>query len=163
MLKARYILLGEDSEDDTFFARRCFTEAGIPFELERCWNGVELCAHLERCGDDLPVAVLLDLKMPLMDGFETLKWIREHPRFSHLPVIILSSSGMFEDRERAQKLQCTEYLVKPNTLAELAVILNQLSQRLLATIQSKPGDHSLQATPQPHQPESTPGTNHPSH
>lgn len=147
MLEARYILLGEDSEEDTFFARRCFTEANIPLRLERCWNGVELCAYLERCGNELPIAVLLDLKMPLMDGFETLKWIREHPKFSHLPVIILSSSGMVEDRERAKKLKCTEYLVKPNTLAELTTVLTDLAHRLLTKVEVKAGQLNPRSFP----------------
>ena len=158
MLEARYILLGEDSEEDTFFARRCFAEAGIPLKLERCWNGVELCAHLERCGSDLPIAVMLDLKMPLMDGFETLKWIREHPKFSHLPVIVLSSSGMHEDRERADKLGCTEYLVKPNTLSELAAVLTDLATRILAL--GSPS--SIPITPSSIPSASNPGTARPS-
>jgi CheY-like chemotaxis protein len=159
MLKAPYILLGEDSEDDTFFARRCFAAAGITFKLERCWNGVELCAHLERSDDDLPVAVILDLKMPLMDGFDTLKWIREHPKYSHLPVIILSSSGMLEDRERAEKLRCTEYMVKPNTLAELATLLSDLAQRLVTMAESK----SNKLNPSTLSFGANPGTIHPSH
>ena len=136
MLKAPYILLGEDSEDDTFFAKRCFAAIGSHVELNRCWNGVELCAHLERC-EDLPLAVVLDLKMPLMDGFETLKWIREHPKFGHLTVIIFSSSAMIEDRVRAEQLGCTEYLVKPNTLAELSGVLTDLVHRLIAMAETK--------------------------
>jgi CheY-like chemotaxis protein len=132
MLEAPYILLAEDSDDDTFFARRCLAAAGVQIELRRCADGLELCEALKNCGNDLPMAVVLDLKMPLMDGFESLKWIREQPAFRHLPAVILSSSDMPQDRAHAQKLGCTEYLVKPNGLADLEHLLKGLVERLLA-------------------------------
>lgn len=133
MLRAPYILLAEDSEDDLFFARRCLAASGIELELRRCADGLEICSHLQKCDDDLPLAIILDLKMPLMDGFETLQWIREQSAFKHLPVIILSSSDMPQDLARAKKLGCTEYLVKPNGLRNLEKLLKNLIERLLAT------------------------------
>lgn len=132
MFKAPYILFAEDSEDDTYFARRCLATAGIKIELRRCCNGVELIRELQHCGADLPLGIVLDLKMPLMDGFETLKWIREQPAFRHLPVVILSSSGLVEDQVRARDLGCTEYLVKPGSLAKLENLLSGLVKRLVA-------------------------------
>jgi len=132
MLRAPYILLAEDSDDDTFFTRRCLAAAGIELELKRCSDGLEVCSLLKNCGDDLPMAIVLDLKMPLMDGFETLQWIREQPSFRHLPIVILSSSDMPQDVARAEKLGCTEYLVKPGSLADLEKLLKHLIERLLA-------------------------------
>ena len=131
MQRAPYILLAEDSDDDAFFARRCFRIAGVKVDLKRCQNGADACADLKRCGADLPMAVILDLKMPLMDGFEALKWIREQSEFQHLPVIILTSSDIAEDRKRAEKLGCTEYLVKPNSIKKLEALLKELVERLL--------------------------------
>ena len=132
MLEAPYILLAEDSDDDTFFARRCFAAAGIQLELKRCSNGVEITTELRSCGQHLPLAVVLDLKMPLMDGFDTLKWIREQPSLAHLPVVIFSSSGLDEDRNRASALGCNEFLVKPTSLVDLEKLLKNLVERLLA-------------------------------
>lgn len=142
MLKAPYILFAEDSDDDTFFTRRCFASAGIKIDLRRCANGAELCADLTRCGADLPLAVILDLKMPLMDGFDALKWIRDQPALKHLPVVILSSSGRHEDRTRAEKLGCTEYLVKPGSLAKLQQLLKTTVERLLASSAATSLNHS---------------------
>src|SRR5688572_2460986 len=130
MLEAPYILLAEDSDDDTFFAHRCFAAADQPFELRRCNNGDHLVHALQSCGADLPSAVILDLKMPLMDGFETLEWIRRQPAYNTLPVIILSSSPLAEDQERARVLGATEYLVKPNTLGELEKVIKDLAMRI---------------------------------
>jgi CheY-like chemotaxis protein len=132
MLEAPYILLAEDNDDDTFFARRCLAASGVQIELRRCADGLQLCDTLKKCDDDLPLGIVLDLKMPLMDGFETLKWIREQPAFGHLPVVILSSSDMPQDRARAEKLGCTEYLVKPFELANFEQLLKGLVERLLA-------------------------------
>jgi CheY-like chemotaxis protein len=132
MLKAPYILLGEDSEEDAYFAGRCFKAASIKVDLKRCANGAEVCADLKRSIGHLPLGVILDLKMPVMDGFEALKWIREQPEFATLPVIIMSSSGLEEDRVRAAKLGCTEYLIKPHTIAKLQQLFVSLVERLLA-------------------------------
>jgi CheY-like chemotaxis protein len=131
MLKAPYILLGEDSEADTYFARRCFAAAGIKATLRRCANGAELCDYLRHHKKQPPVAVILDLKMPFMDGFETLKWIRQSRTFKEIPVVILSSSGLDEDRARAEKLGCTEYLEKPTSLAKYEVLMKGLAHRLV--------------------------------
>ena len=130
MLGARYILLAEDSEDDTFFARRCFAASGATFELRRCADGTQLVHTLQQCGSEPPRAVILDLKMPLMNGFEALQWIRQQPAFQTLPVIVLSSSSLPEDQERARALGATEYLVKPHSLTDLQKLLADLATRL---------------------------------
>jgi CheY-like chemotaxis protein len=134
MLKAPCILLAEDSDDETFFAERCFAASGIDFELRRATDGNQLVRALEACGTELPRAIILDLKMPLMNGFETLEWIRQRPAYRTLPVIILSSSAMAEDQDRARSLGATEYLVKPHSLLELEKLLKDLAMRLVATI-----------------------------
>lgn len=131
MLGAPFILLAEDSEDDSFFTLRCFAATGVAVEVRRCRDGEEICSALQACTDGLPWAVVLDLKMPRMDGFETLEWIRRQPNFQDLPVVVLSSSGMEIDRTRAEKLGATEYLVKPNSLPGLEVLVKELVHRLL--------------------------------
>ena len=131
MLEGPYILAADDSADDTFFAERCFAAAGTQLRLKHCANGLEIQSALESCGSHLPVAIILDLKMPFMDGFETLKWIRGQVAFAHLPVYILSSSDMEEDRFRAHQLGCTEYFVKPMDLADLGILIKNLVDRVL--------------------------------
>ena len=132
MLEAPYILLADDSDDDTFFARRCFAAAGTQLKLRRVRNGIGLVTELEECGGHLPLAIILDLKMPLMDGFDTLKWIRGQSAYSHLPVVILSSSDMEEDRFRAHQLGCNEFLVKPTQLSDFETLIKNLVERILA-------------------------------
>lgn len=131
MLGDPFIFLAEDSEDDSYFTQRCFAATGVAVEVRRWRNGEEICSALQACGETLPWAVVLDLQMPRMDGFETLEWIRRHPNFQDLPVVVLSSSGMEIDRMRAEKLGATEYLVKPNSLHDLEVLVKELVHRLL--------------------------------
>lgn len=144
MLEALSILLADDSDDDAFFTQRCFAVSGHPFEIRRCSNGTELVRALESCGPELPRAVILDLKMPLMDGFETLQWIRRQPALLALPVVILSSSGLQEDQDRARALGATEYLVKPTSLAQLERMIKDLLARL-----SRPSQPPIDATAVP--------------
>lgn len=129
MVKLPYVLLAEDSDDDSFFVQRCFAACGTTLKLHRCIDGNGVIKELERCGETPPRAVILDLKMPQMDGFETLKWIREQGAFKSLPVVILTSSSMERDVIRARELGATEYLVKPNSLTELKKIMSGLAQR----------------------------------
>ena len=132
MLEEPYILAADDSADDTFFAERCFAAAGTELHLKHCTNGLEIQSTLESCGPALPLAIILDLKMPFLDGFETLKWIRGHASFAHLPVYILSSSDLEEDRFRAHLLGCTDFLVKPMELDDLEKLIKILVERVLA-------------------------------
>ena len=118
--------------------QRCFAASGQAFELRRCLDGTHVVHALETCGNEIPRAVILDLKMPLMDGFEALAWIRQQPAYQALPVIILSSSGLAEDRHRAAQLGATEYLVKPHSLPELEKLLKDLATRLAANSQFFP-------------------------
>ncbi len=145
MLEAPYILLAEDSDDDNYFAQRCFAASDIRFELRRCTDGSDVVRHLESCGSDLPRAIILDLKMPLMDGFETLEWIRRHAACRSMTVVILSSSGLAEDRERARLLGASEYLVKPHSLGDLEKMLKDLAMRLATPPSSPPGAEGARA------------------
>ena len=126
MLKAPYILLGEDSEEDAYFAGRCFKAASIKVDLKRCANGAEVCADLKRSVGDLPLGVILDLKMPVMDGFGFLEAFKQadFPDKERVKIIILTSSIHPEDIQRAKDYGVTSYLTKPlreeGLLAEIA-------------------------------------------
>ena len=127
------ILLVEDSRDDAFFLRRAFVKAGLPHPIVDVRNGQQAVNYLsgnavyaDRALYPLPKLVLVDLKMPLMDGFELLSWVRERPELESLPVIVISSSDLAADRERAMKLGAKDYFVKPNDPEELVRLVEGL-------------------------------------
>jgi CheY-like chemotaxis protein len=114
------ILLAEDREDDILLVRRSFAKAYISNPLQVVRDGVEVVAYLEGEGKfsnreeyPLPDLLLLDLKMPKMDGFEVLKWVREHPTLRPLPIVVLTSSERMRDVNVAYQLGANSFLVKP--------------------------------------------------
>ncbi len=120
MREKALILLVEDRADDVTLMLRSFEKAGIKNPVRVAIDGEEAVAYLSGTGKysnrdeyPLPELILLDLKMPKMDGFEVLKWIRTHPEFSQLRVVVLTSSDDIRDVNLAYKLGASSFLVKP--------------------------------------------------
>jgi len=112
---ARPILLVEDNPMDVDLTRRAFAGRKLvnPFEVAR--DGAEALAYLARWegGAPLPVVILLDLKLPKVDGLEVLRQLKAHPAFRCIPVVILTTSGEDRDVQAAYELGANSYIVKP--------------------------------------------------
>ncbi len=120
MLKNQYILLVEDDPNDVLLIQRAFQKAGLREQLQVVRDGREAIAYLsgeaeyaDREQYPLPFLLLLDLKMPGTDGFEVLRWVRAEPRLKRLLVVVLTSSNLQADVDRAYELGANSYLVKP--------------------------------------------------
>ena len=114
------VLLAEDREDDIFLIEQAFSRAGIANPLQIVKSGDEAIAYLagegkfaNRAEYPLPALLLLDLKMPVMDGFEVLRWIRQHESLSGLRVLVLTVSNRISDVNLAYELGANSFLVKP--------------------------------------------------
>jgi two-component system response regulator len=106
------ILLVEDSDDDAELTIRAIKNNRIANRIELVRDGVEALAYLE--GDrPLPRLILLDLKLPKMNGLEVLRRIRSNPRTRLLPVVVLTSSREEPDIAAAYDLGVNSYIVKP--------------------------------------------------
>jgi CheY-like chemotaxis protein len=127
------ILLAEDREDDILLIRRAFRKGGIDNPLQVVRDGDEAVAYLKGDGRyfnreeyPLPDLLLLDLKMPRMDGFEVLRWIRQQPGLSALRVVVLTSSEDIRDVNVAYRLGANSFMVKPmdfDNVVELGKVL----------------------------------------
>ncbi|MFT3668585.1 MAG: response regulator [Pseudoxanthomonas sp.] len=119
MSDIRTILLAEDSLADAEMAIDALREANLANPIVHVEDGVEALDYLLRRGahagrePGLPSVLLLDIKMPRMDGLEVLKNIRSHEQLKHLPVVILSSSREESDLARSWDLGVNAYVVKP--------------------------------------------------
>jgi CheY-like chemotaxis protein len=133
-MKDRFpILLVEDNPDDVFFVKRAFTQAGVENPIHVVSSGQEAIEYLQGDRDfsdrqkfPMPGLVLLDLKMPRVSGFDVIEWMRKDRRAKLIPVVILSSSALPDDVNRAYALGANAYMVKPPSIDAL--------QRLFETI-----------------------------
>src|SRR6185369_580612 len=96
------ILLVEDSDDDVFFFRRTLERSDVDCGVHRVTNGAEAVEFLRNASSSnsqpLPKTIFLDLKMPVLDGFEVLEWMRTQTFPSQIQVIVLSGSDHPDDR-----------------------------------------------------------------
>ncbi|MFA5363681.1 MAG: response regulator [Candidatus Bathyarchaeia archaeon] len=111
------ILLVDDNPDDVMIAKRAFTKSQIHNKVFVTEDGEDAIQFLRKQGKyiDVPTAglVILDLNMPKIDGFEVLKTIKGDDKLKSIPIIVLTSSSRPEDIERAYKLGCNSFIVKP--------------------------------------------------
>ena len=131
------ILLAEDEEDDIFFIRRALRKAGIANPLQIVRNGQEAICYLDGRGQfadrrvyPWPCLLLLDLRMPLMDGFDVLAWLQRRRRPKDLLVVIFSSSKHEADVLRASELGADAFWVKPQAFSELVEVVRQIHARI---------------------------------
>lgn len=127
------VFLAEDSEDDAFFFERALRKANVGCSFLRAENGkvaIEMLRRETAPAGLWPVLIFLDLKMPVMSGFEVLEWLSLQAVDPLPKVIVLSGSNDHDDMERALRLGAADYLVKPITAEILREkILAQLDLR----------------------------------
>lgn len=114
------VLYVEDEENDVIFMRYAFKQAGIMHDLESVMDGQHALSYLsgktpynDRAQYPVPSLILLDINLPLISGFEVLNWIRAQAELRQIPVVVFSSSGRPEDREKAEQLGANHYILKP--------------------------------------------------
>ena len=128
--RLRNVLVVDDNSDDFELTRLAFAENGCDATLFCARNGQECMDYLRRqgpyAGACMPDMVLLDINMPVMNGFEVMSRIAADPNLRHLPVIILTTSDAEEDILRMYGLRCNAYVVKPVNFNDFARIVRSL-------------------------------------
>ncbi len=133
MTKSKIILLVEDSENDAALALRAFKKNQLSCEVVVAADGGEALDYLfcrgvygDRDEKDMPNLILLDLKLPEMDGLEVLRHLRSSDRTKYLPVVILTTSKEEEDILNSYELGCNSYIRKPVNFLEFTEVARQL-------------------------------------
>jgi len=137
-MKTAALLCVEDSLDDRVLFTKACEEANASLRL--CWaeHGQDAIDYLSASGRyadraqfPMPDGVLLDLKMPVLDGFGVLRWIREQSRFLDLPVFVFTSSYQHADIARAYSEKATAFLTKPSEFRSLICLATALHECFL--------------------------------
>ena len=130
-MKNKVMLLVEDNPDDVELTRRALLESKITNQLVVVQDGVEALTYLQEAalglnGRRLPTVILLDLKLPRMDGLELLQQIRSNEKLKRLPVVVLTSSKEQEDIMRSYDLGANSYIRKPVDFEQFNEAVRQL-------------------------------------
>ncbi|MCQ4162148.1 response regulator [Roseomonas sp. GC11] len=122
MNRRRHILLAEDDENDVALTTLALRRGGLRHEIVVVRDGVEVMEHFgihphggkgEAMAGEMPGVLLLDLRMPRLDGLEVLERLRAQPRTRNLPVVMLTSSRQEQDLLRSYDLRVNAFVVKP--------------------------------------------------
>ena len=127
-----HILIAEDDSDDRYLFQTAFAEKGIKDPIEFVHDGVELIQYLEKLEEmkakesSLPYFILLDLNMPKKDGKEVLGYIKQHPLFKKIPVIVFTTTKNENEIRQCYELGANTYVVKPSSFDSLMKILESI-------------------------------------
>jgi two-component system response regulator len=136
-LRARPILVVEDNPMDLDFLLQAFDEHGVLNPVRVCRDGEEALhyneAHPTPDDPNLPLLVLLDLRLPKVDGVEVLRQARQDPVWKRIPVVIVTTSRENTDISRAYELGVNSYIVKPVDFTAFTAVVKQIKFYWLLT------------------------------
>jgi CheY-like chemotaxis protein len=123
----RTILVAEDDANDQFFIERELNKLALPLQIRFVSDGEQAIAYLsalgkfaDECKFPKPDIMFVDLKMPKLNGFELLEWLRKHQLSQRILTVVVSSSMLQQDIDKAYDLGANAYLVKPATVQDYA-------------------------------------------
>ncbi|SRR5581483_3201906 len=132
MAPLKRILLAEDSECDVELTLAALEEHNLANEVVVARDGEEALDYLHGRGkfaghaNGLPVVVLLDLKMPKVDGLEVLRRLRADDNLKHIPVVMITSSREEQDLVKSYQLGVNAYVVKPVDFQQFAASIKEI-------------------------------------
>jgi CheY-like chemotaxis protein len=145
----RPILLAEDNPNDVELTLTALKESNFANEIVVANDGEQVLDYLFRRGrytgraNDLPAVILLDLKMPKVDGHEVLRQIRADPKLRLIPIVVLTSSREEQDLHESYDLGANAYVVKPVDFEEFIAAINKLGIFWAVVNEPPPGGKNI--------------------
>lgn len=135
MTSERPILLVEDTPLDLDLALRAFKKTQLTNPIEVARDGEEVLAMITEWehGRPLPLIIILDLKLPKINGFEVLRAIKQHQAYHVIPIIVMTSSAEDKDIRAAYKLGANSYITKPVSFTKLIALAKEIEAYWLKT------------------------------
>ena len=135
--RVRPILLVEDNPMDLDLTFQAFQEHSVVNPILVCRDGEEAIDYIAEHGSAadplLPILVLLDLRLPKVDGIDVLRQARSHPVWKHVPIVVLTTSRENHDIEAAYGLGVNSYIVKPVDFAAFTEVVQTIKIYWLLT------------------------------
>ena len=125
MKKPYRVLLVDDDEDDQLYFRDAINEVNPEMQFDIANNGKEALDQIEI--PPPPDLIFLDLNMPIMNGYEFLKLVKDSSKFKNIPVVIVTTSKSKQDIEMSQKLGASLFFTKPSNFS---LLVNKLKDVL---------------------------------
>ena len=126
------ILIAEDDDGHARLIEKNLTRAGLHNSIERFGNGQQILDYLfcrgpgPRRSLETPYLLLLDIRMPQVDGVEVLRQVKQNPELRKMPVIMLTTTDDPREVERCHALGCSTYIVKPVVYEKFAEAINRM-------------------------------------
>jgi CheY-like chemotaxis protein len=127
-----HIVVADDELEDHELIKKAIKECDLNYIVTSVYNGMQLMNLLHKKGfyktenPNNPDLVILDLKMPIMDGFEALKQIKNNEQFKHIPVYILSESSHSDHKRSTAELGAEKFYTKPFNYGELQGMVSEI-------------------------------------
>lgn len=126
--KTNPILLVEDNPVDVDLTLRAFKKRNLTNPILIARDGAMALEFIEKweAGEEAPVVILLDLKLPKVDGLEVLEVLKRHPKYKTIPVVVLTTSSDNKDIEKAYHLGANSYIIKPVNFDKFVEVASQI-------------------------------------
>ena len=133
---SKTILVAEDDPNDQFFIQRALKKPGFQAQVRFVNDGEQTIAYLSALGKSgcqfpKPDVMFVDLRMPKINGFELLEWMRKNGLCQRILTVVVSSSNLQEDIDKAYDLGANAYLVKPATLQDYVTVFRATGEFFL--------------------------------
>jgi CheY-like chemotaxis protein len=127
--REKYFIYADDDSDDRHAIIEMISDIDPTLEVVPAQNGIELIKHLQTLekNDILPCFILLDLNMPVMNGFKTLEFLKSKNSFNSIPVIVFTTSNNPKDASLVQSLGAERFITKPFSFEEIKQITRQFA------------------------------------
>lgn len=132
------ILYAEDDLDDFDALKGALDQLTDNYSLHHAKHGQEVVSFLDKEGNERPCLIVLDLNMPIMDGKETLSWIKKHEDYKAIPTMIFTTSSREEDIKLCQSHNCT-FFRKPTLYRDLLHVVQMMLQMCEPKNENVPG------------------------
>ena len=139
MEKSDTIMVVDDSKDDQILLHEAFILAGVTNPMRDMYDVEDALDYLSgrsEFGDrerwPLPCVIIIDLVMPVVDGFALLEWLQRKPQFYRVPKIVLAGEAREKDEQRARELGACAYFSKPSQLGDLVKLVVQIDEEWIS-------------------------------